>query len=114
MSDQPRRIIVPVQKTAHGTVRIDRVNNVSTMLDRALGIIDEQLTKIGLKSRQAGGLLDDKETRALHGHVKALVELSKEEREREKSNKDNEMLQAMTDEELLAHAQEKLQSLKTK
>ncbi len=117
MSDEirnPRRIIVPMQKTENGVVRVDRVSNVSGMLDRALTIIDEQLIKLALKSRANSGILDDKETRSLHGHVKALVELSKEEREREKANKDADNLKDMSDAELLELAQEKLTETKEK
>ncbi|MEZ0209214.1 MAG: hypothetical protein ACAH17_03515 [Candidatus Paceibacterota bacterium] len=105
---------MPLQKSADGIVRIDRVNNVAGMLDRALNIIDEQLTKIALKSRQAGGLLDANETKSLHGHVKALVELSKEEREREKADKTAEQLASLSNDELLELAKAQLESVKPK
>lgn len=116
MSDEPkRRIIVPVQKVNGETVRVDRVTNVAGMLDRALTIIDEQLTKIALMSRQnAGGVLDDKHTRALHGHIKALVELSKEEREREKSDKSAEEFKNLSQQELLDLAQKTFGQVKDK
>jgi hypothetical protein len=116
MSDSnqgPRRNILPIMKVPNGSVvNVDRVSNISNSLDRAFGIVDEQLMKIALKSRQAGGVLDDKETKALHGHIKALVELSKEEREREKSNKDAAGLESMTNAELLELAKAQLQTAK--
>jgi hypothetical protein len=111
MNEQrPRRIIVPLQKSGDGVVRVDRVNSVSGMLDRALGIIDEQLIKIGLKSRTA--TLDEKEARVLQGYVKSLVELSKEEREREKADKTPDELKEMSDAELLELANSKLAAIK--
>lgn len=111
MSDQkPKRIIVPLQKSGDGVVRVDRVHSVAGMLDRALGIIDEQLLKIGLKSRQM--TLDEKEAKVLQGYVKSLVELSKEEREREKNDKTAEELKDLSDAELLELANQQLQTLK--
>ena len=112
-NDKPKRLIVPLQKSSDGaTVRIDRVSSISNSIDRAFGIVDEQLMKIGIKSRQAGGLLQPEDVKALHGHIKALVELSKEEREREKSNKDSEELKDLSHEQLLELAQQELGTAK--
>lgn len=108
----PPRRLIPQKQTADLVSKVDRVSAVSGMLDRALGIIDEQLIKLGAKSRSNGGMLDEKETRALHGHIKALVDLSKEEREREKSDKTPEDLQNLTDEQLLELANKKLVTAK--
>lgn len=107
-----RRIVISPQRSLDAAVVIDRVNTVDGMLNRALGILDEQLTKLGLKSRSA--MFDEKEARVLQGYVKSLVDLSKEEREREKSNKDAEGLKDMSDAELLELAQSKLSELKPK
>lgn len=107
-----KRRIVPAAGTTGGIVKIDRVNSVTGMLDRALNIIDEQLTKIALKSRAAGPNLDEKDAKILQGYVRSLVELSKEEREREKSNKEIEGLDKLTNEELLDLGKEALLGLK--
>ncbi len=101
-----RKILIPAQKVNGSIVHIDRVTNVSGMIDRGLGIVDEQLTKLALLSRQAGGAMDEKEIRKLEVLLKSLVNLSKEERERDKSNKDSEALQNLTDAELVKLAQE--------
>jgi hypothetical protein len=111
-NDKPRRLIVPLQKSSDGaTVRVDRVSSISNSIDRAFGIVDEQLMKIGIKSRTSG-MLDEKDVKALHGHIKALVELSKEERERDKSNKDPEDLKDLTHEQLLELAATELGTAK--
>lgn len=96
MSDhKPRRIIVPLQKSPDGSVtRVDRVHTTAGMLERALGIIDGQLVKLGLKAHAA--ILDEKESRTLQGYVKSLVELSKEEREREKNDKTADELKGLS------------------
>lgn len=109
---RPKRLVVSPQRSLDAAIVVDRVHTVDNMLNRALGIIDEQLTKLGLMSRSA--IFDDKEARVLQGYVKSLVELSKEEREREKSNKDAEALQNMSDAELLELAKTKLTELKPK
>ncbi len=109
---EPKRRIAPMQQTTGGIVKIDRVHSVTGMLDRALNIIDEQLTKISLKSRAAGPTLEEKDAKILQGYVRSLVELSKEEREREKSNKEIEGLENLTTEELLELGKETLLGVK--
>lgn len=112
-NQKPRRLIVPLQRSPDGAVvRIDRVNNVSGMIDRALNIVDEQLTKIALKSRQAGNELDEKEIRKLETLIKSLATLSKEEREREKGGQDAEGLSDLTPEELVKLAETELLKIK--
>lgn len=114
MSDGPKRIIVPSNRSHDSIVTVERNAGVENMVARALGIIDEQLTKLGSKSRVGGlgGLLDEKEARMLRGYVQSLVEISKEEREREKNDKTTEDLKALTDEQLLELAQQKLNTVK--
>lgn len=106
---KPWKIIVPLQKSPDGATRIDKVHTTAGMLERALGIIDDQLIKISLKSKAA--ILDDKESRVLTGYVDALVKLSKEEREREKDDKTAETLKSMSNEELLQLAEQSLKTL---
>lgn len=112
MADErkPWKVIVPLQKSGDGVVRVDRVKTTAGMLDRALGIIDDQLIKIGLKAHAA--ILDEKEARVLQGYVKSLVELSKEEREREKNDNTADELKKLSDAELLELAQQNLNTLK--
>lgn len=82
----------------------------SKMLDEALIIINEQLERFRLKS--AYHQLDEKETRMLLGYVKGLVDISKEERERDKADPDNKELQNLSTEELVARAQAQLNKSK--
>lgn len=107
----PRKIIVP-QSSRPNLVSVTRVNSVSSMLDGALSVLGEQLDKIALKSRSS--TFTEKEARVLQGYIKSLVELSKEEREREKADKLNEELANMTDAELLELAKQKLEETKDK
>lgn len=76
--------------------------SVNKMLDNSLTIIDEQIEKFRLRSKFS--TLDEKESRTLLGYVKSLVEISKEEREREKSDKGTKELANLSTEELLARA----------
>lgn len=111
MDDKPRRIIVPIQKSGDGAVRVDRINDVDNLLVRSLGILDEQITKLGLKSRSS--IFTEKEARVLQGYVKSLVELSKEEREREKAAEKNG-LEGLSWEELVKLGQEQIEKQKQK
>jgi hypothetical protein len=105
MSDQPKRLIIrdPRSKNAAGIVA--RVSDVSSMLNGALKTLAEQLDKLALKSRAA--TFDEKEARVLQGYIKSLVELSKEDREREKADTLGELAN-MSNEELLELAKSKL------
>jgi hypothetical protein len=108
---RPRRRIIPQARVGNGIVQVERVHSVTAMLDRALTIIDDQLIRLSLKARAA--TLDDKESRILQGYVKSLVELSKEEREREKANKEAGDLGELTPEQLLELGRETLLGLKS-
>ena len=77
-----------------------------SMLDDALGIIGQQIDMFRVKSGQ-NQRLDEKEARILQGYIKSLVDLSKEEREREKLD---DALKNMSDEELLELAKKQLES----
>jgi protein subunit release factor A len=91
---------------------MDRAEGVNSTLNLALGTLSEQLQKLALKSRAA--TFTGEEARVLTHYIKALVELSKEEREREKSDKDLEKLKDMTDAELLELANTHLKSVEAK
>jgi hypothetical protein len=109
---KPKRRYVQAIHTEHGVVKVDRVNSVSGMINRALGIIDEQLIKIALKSRAPGSTLDEKEAKVLQGYIRSLADLSKEEREREKAIREMGDLDKLTSEELLELGQKTLLGLK--
>lgn len=84
-------------------VQIDRSNvlvmaPVDGMLESALSILNAELIRFQAKSRE-GKRLDLSEARVLTGYIKALVELSKESREREKQQDLGELSTA----ELIKH-----------
>lgn len=82
MSDEPKRIkISPIQVVQASS----EAPSVGKMLDHSLSIMNEQIDRLRIKSRNFA--LDEKETRVLLGYVRGLVEISKEEREREKTDK---------------------------
>lgn len=76
------------------------------MLDDALAIMSAQIERIRVKA--ASATLDEREARTLLGYVKGLVDIAKEEREREKSDKVSKEIAEMSTDELLKAAQEKL------
>lgn len=80
------------------------VPEAETLIADALRIIQNQLTQISNMSSKAiakGQTLPLAEARVLQGYIKALVELSKESRERAKSDD----LSNLSDEELAKLAQ---------
>lgn len=100
-----RRKPVPGQPKQSIAVTVSRVSDVSNMLDGALKTLGEQLGRLALKSRSA--TLDEKEAKVLQGYIRSLVELSKEEREREKQEQAGD-LSSLSHEELLELAKSKL------
>jgi hypothetical protein len=112
MSDtKPRRLIVPAVRSPDGTIIVTKLSTVQGTLDKALMIVDDQINKLAIQSKH--GTFADRESKILQGYVKALVDLSKEEREREKANKDSEGFENMTEEEILNLAKEKLAKVKS-
>lgn len=92
MSEAPRKLMI---KPSNVLV----VPEATTLIADALRIIQNQLTQIASQSNKAisqGKTLGLAEARVLQGYIKALVELSKEERERAKSDD----LSKLSDEEL--------------
>jgi len=109
MSDEKRRIIVKGQAAKHAVTQVSRVSDISTMLDNALRTLSEQLDRLSIKSRVSS--FDEKDAKVLQGYISSLVNLSKEEREREKSDKLGD-LAGLTDQELIELAQAKLTKIK--
>ncbi len=64
---------------------IIRVPDVESMLGDAMTVIAVEVAKYKSKVNR-GGSLDPKEARVLQGYIKALVDLSKENRERSKED----------------------------
>lgn len=95
----PKRIVVPAIKVVDASSKVPSVNR---MLDNSLSIIEEQVDRLRIKSRAQS--LDEKEARVLLGYVKGLVEISKEEREREKADKGAAALADLSVDELLERA----------
>lgn len=77
-----------------------------SMLDDALAIIGQQIELFRVKSGNSLRL-DEKEARILQGYIKSLVDLSKEERERDKLD---DVLKNMTDAELIDLAKKQLEN----
>jgi hypothetical protein len=103
MSDEsPKRRIIS-QATVVRTTSTS--SSPAKMLEDALGIMDNQIERLRIKAAHTS--LDEREARTLLGYVKGLVEISKEEREREKSGIAKELSELST-EELLKLAESKL------
>jgi hypothetical protein len=95
MDDQFKRRIIPPKSKIEAS-NIVLMPNVQSLLSDALMVIQTEVARFSGKARK-GISLDLREARVLQGYIKALVELSKEAREREK----NTDLSEMTPEELL-------------
>jgi hypothetical protein len=100
-----RRLVVPKPKATGTAVTVSRLSDVSSMLDGALRTLAEQLDKLALRSRVAS--FDEREAKVLQGYIRSLVELSKEERERDKQDQLGD-LSKLSDTELLELARSKL------
>lgn len=107
MSDSERlpKRIIPVSQINKSN--ITALSNVDSMLDDALGILEAEL--ISLKVKQRGGIkLKLAESRILVGYIKSLVELSKEQRERDAQQNFGDM----SDEQLLEHFRARVEAKK--
>lgn len=105
---EPRRIQLSSKKSI--AYPVTKQSSTSSMLDDALSIVGEQVDKLKLRSRHE--VFESEDIKTLHILIKSLVDLSKEEREREKSEKDMEDLSKLSHEELLELASSKLTSVK--
>jgi hypothetical protein len=81
---------VKKESTKVDPVDVIKVPAVENMLDDALTVIALELAKYK-RNVHVGRSLDLKEARVLQGYVKALVELSKENRERAKDEDGSEL-----------------------
>lgn len=105
-SKEPQRLVLSQKKSLNVAYPVTKQSSTSGMVDDALSIVDEQLEKIKIRSRHESFEMED--MKILQLLIKSLVDLSKEEREREKSEKDMEDLSKLTHEELLQLASSKL------
>jgi hypothetical protein len=107
---EKKRLSLYIKKATQIAHPVTRVSNTASIIESALSIVDEQVEKLRLKSN--GETLEEREIRTLHSLIKSLVDLSKEEREREKHDKDSEGLSNLTNEQLIELAQKKLADTK--
>lgn len=102
MQDAPKpakRIVPSLQPTNRPSLtapQLDKANvlvmaPVDGMLEQALSILQSELVRFQMKTKQLNKSLTLAEARVLTGYIKALVELSKESREREKQAKFDDM-----------------------
>ncbi len=98
-----RKIIKPTHERA---IIVDRVDGINNTVNTALAVVSEQLQKMALKSKAS--TFTDAEARTLQTYIKALVDLSREERERDRSDIELEKLKNLSDSELLDLAQKHL------
>ena len=105
MSDEKpkRRIVLPPDAKVSGSPVV--VPTLENLLSDALSVIGGELARYAQKSKR-GVTLDLKEARAVQGYMNALIQLSKEERERARA----EDLANLSDEELKQLANEVLKS----
>lgn len=102
-TEQPKRKIIPQATVVRATAEQP---DPARMLNDALAIMAAQIERIRVKA--ASTTLDEREARTLLGYVKGLVDIAKEEREREKSDKVSKEISELSTEELVKLAQEKL------
>lgn len=77
-----------------------KTQSVDSIIDDAKSIIRDQVTRLKIRSNQ-GFSLEPDDVKSLRDYVKSLVELSREEREIEKSDKLNDLVKDMSNEQLL-------------
>lgn len=103
MSDNPkkRKIIIEGKTKA-----VPKALNLETLVNDALSIIGNELSVY--RSKTSKGLtLDLKEARAVQGYMDSLVKMSRESREASEQQR-QQLLEHLSDEELLKIAQEQL------
>ena len=102
MSDKPtkRKITLPIKKPSVAISEVVEVPPVDSVMAKLVDTLANEINKLRVRSYTA--FLDDKQARMLQGYVKSLVELSREQRERDKL----EDLSKMTDEELFELAKQ--------
>ena len=83
------------------------MSDVSSILDNALQTLADRIDLLARKSD--AGTFGANDAKVLQGYIASLVALSKEERERDKSDREND-LSKLTNEELLELAKKSLLS----
>lgn len=96
-SSEPRRIRLPAQRPQASISTISLVPDAPTLIDDALSVIATEIVKFKAKVG-TGKSLDLAEARVLQGYIRSLVELCREQRERE----DAMDLASKTDAEIVA------------
>jgi hypothetical protein len=96
-----RRIIVPQKAPQAKASALSIVPDAATLLDDALSVVATEVIKFKRKSMDPMKALDLSEARVLQGYIKSLVELCKEQREREEAmdlaNKSDEEIVALVE-----------------
>jgi formate dehydrogenase maturation protein FdhE len=104
---------MPKRPIASQVVRsMKPIPSVAGMLSDALSIMSQQIDRLKVKSGHQQQALDERESRILQGYVKSLIDIAKEDREREKTDKSIKALENMSTEELLEMAKSELSSPK--
>lgn len=85
-----KRITVPQKRAQVSESNTILMPSARNLLDDALSIIGNDLVRYKFKTNK-GHTLDLAEARVIQGHIKALVELSKEDRERSRSEDLNDL-----------------------
>jgi hypothetical protein len=101
VSEGKRLVVMP--KRTIGVV--DRIASVDGMFDDLLTLLQGQIEKQRLKADAA--TFTEKELKAVEALTDSLVKLSRESRERVKSDALSKALEGLTDEELVALAKPK-------
>lgn len=99
ISESKPRKLIPIQ-----SADIMEVPPVENILSKAVAIVANEIEKLYRLSERSSKTdpLNDRQGRVLQGHVKTLIELSREMRERDKL----EDLSKMSDDELFALAKQ--------
>lgn len=118
MSDESESKSKPVRRIISNSLtpikpnEIAEVPPVDNILSKAISVIANEVDKLSSMSFNASRTspMQDKTARILQGHIKTIIELSKEQREREKMDD----LSKMSDSELMAAAKEILSKMNVK
>jgi len=115
MSNDTARI--PKRIFPHSTPHknVITLSNVDTLLEDALGLVEQELLKLRIKSNK-GQSLSATEATTLNGYIKSLVNLARETRERDKHFDASKLTDAELVElakQLLAPKRETLPAVKT-
>lgn len=106
--DKPFKVLAP-PKHAGRVVNVKTETDVSDVLNRALGVIKQQVDNIAAKSRLGKeSVLPEHDIKTLRSLVQSLVEVSREDRERTKHDGIEDWIAQLSTEELVKMAQGQL------